>query len=66
MRVAAAIGIGLLVVGAALTWATNRVIAGAIVMIVGSLVLLVVVVVWPDRPEAADDAVSGRADRFVS
>ena len=44
MRVAAAIGIGLFTVGGAVTWATERVIAGAILMIAGSLTLLAVVV----------------------
>jgi hypothetical protein len=56
MRVAAAIGLGLFVVGAALTWAADWVLVGAILMVVGSSGLLALVLLSASRNA------SGRGD----
>lgn len=55
MRVAAAIGLGLFLVGAALTWVGDRVLAGAIVMVVANSGLLVLVVLSASRNASAGD-----------
>jgi hypothetical protein len=49
MRVAAAIGLGLFVVGAALAWATNLVLIGAILMVAGGSGLFVLVLLSASR-----------------
>jgi hypothetical protein len=49
MRVAAAIGLGLFVVGAALTWATDLVLTGAILMVAGGSGLFVLVLLSASR-----------------
>ena len=55
MRVAAAIGLGLFVVGAALTWAADWVLVGAILMVVGSSGLLALVLLSASRNAAGRD-----------
>jgi hypothetical protein len=62
MRVAAAIGLGLFAVGVVLTWATDWVVLGAIVMIVGAAGLFVLVLLSASR-DASDEG--GDLDRLA-
>jgi hypothetical protein len=55
VRVAAAIGLALFVVGAALTWRTDLVLLGALVMVAGSIGLFVLVLLSASRNAAGDD-----------
>jgi len=55
VRLAAAIGLALFVVGAALTWGTDLVLLGALVMVAGSIGLFVLVLLSASRNTAGDD-----------
>lgn len=55
LRVAAAIGLGLFVVGAALTWATDSVLIGAILMVAGSSGLFALVLLSATRDASGRD-----------
>jgi hypothetical protein len=59
MRVAAAIGLGLFVAGAALTWAADWVLVGAIVMVVGSSGLLALVLLSSRNASGRGDDLEG-------
>jgi hypothetical protein len=58
MRVAAAVGVGLGALGAAVTWAADSRIAGTTLIIAGMAILLALVLLWP-VPPAAEDAGNG-------
>jgi hypothetical protein len=55
MRVAAAIGLALFGVGAALTWGTDFVLLGALVMVAGGIGLFVLVLLSASRNGAGYD-----------
>jgi hypothetical protein len=59
MRVAAAVALALFVVGATLTWGTDLVVLGALVMVAGSIGLFVLVLLSASRNDAGDDELGG-------